>query len=134
MKTLKVKNILFFLFISFFIFSCSSDESPSVDIDSIYDKWWHDVDSSWISQYFHADGFYEQKTFYLGNTTLSAEGNWYWEDKEEGIMKLENVTGGGITDSEYWYRISDIKNNSITITWSGDGTNFSIDANFRDTQ
>ncbi|WP_425236341.1 hypothetical protein [Ulvibacterium sp.] len=132
------KSILFlFLATGFFFTSCDKDDSTSNDNDpdksSLLDKWWFDSNNGTADIYFHSDGKYEQKMILLENKFVGS-GDWAWEDENSGIMKIENLEGRGQIASSVWLKISNIQSNTFTLQLSIDGTDYSKEVFYQDTE
>ncbi len=136
---MKNKNLLKFIGIFMIGFtmltSCSSDNNGTVnnsDKSVLFDKWWYDSNNFAGDLHFHSNGNYEQIVILLGIPT-TATGNWTWVDQNNGIMKIDNLTGNGQVFPSIWLKFSDIKSNSFTIQQSINGTDYSMKVFYKDT-
>ncbi|GAA4892917.1 hypothetical protein GCM10023311_16680 [Flaviramulus aquimarinus] len=115
--------------------SCSSDDDSNTDTNFVnvffFDKWWYDSNDLTADIYFHSDGDYEQRTAFQGNE-IKGTGAWTWEDENSGIMKIDNFGGSGQVLSSIWYKLTNIQTNTITIQQSLDGTDFSNEVIYND--
>jgi len=143
MKNNNFLKLFGILFISFsMLTSCSSDDdngtpeengTPNNSANSaLFDKWWYDSEDFAGDVYFHSDGQYEQVVSLLGND-IPGEGNWTWEDEEAGIMKIENLGGDSQVVSTIWFKFSDIEESTMTIQQSTNGTSYSSELFYQDT-
>lgn len=136
---MKNKNLLKFIGIFMIGFtmltSCSSDNTVSVnnsDNSVLFDKWWYDSNNFAADLHFYSNGNYEQRVISLGIPTTGT-GNWTWVDQNNGIMKINNLTGNGQFFQAIWLKFSDIKSNSFTLQQSANGTDYSIKVFYKDT-
>jgi len=136
---MKNKNLLKFIGIFLFgitmLSSCSSSDDETdnnSDYSSLFDKWWYDSDDFAADIYFHSNGDYEQKLIFAG-IEFTTTGDWTWEDESSGIMKIDNLTGNGQLLSAVWFKFSDIQTNTVTIQQSSNGTNYSTEVFYQDT-
>ncbi|MCB4800094.1 hypothetical protein [Neotamlana laminarinivorans] len=129
-----LKLIVIFVIGFTMLTSCSSDDDSITNTNnsSLFDKWWYDSNNVTADIYFHADGQYEQKIILLGNE-ITGTGNWTWENESSGIMKIDNLGGNGQVVSSVWFKFSDILNNTVTIQQSTNGTDYSIEVFYQDT-
>ena len=115
--------------------SCSSDDNGTVtnsDKSVLLDKWWYDSNNVTADLHFHSNGNYEQKVTIQG-MTLTGTGNWTWVDQNNGIIKIDNLTGNGQVFPSIWLKFSDIKSNSVTVQQSANGTDYSVKVFYKDT-
>lgn len=138
---MKNKNVLKFLGIFFLglimITGCSKDDDNDSNENNvvstfIFDKWWYDSDDFAADIYFHSNGDYQQKKIVSGQE-YTATGNWTWEDEDAGIMKIDNIEGENQTETEVWFKISDIQNHSFKLEQSLDGIDYYIEVFYNDT-
>ena len=130
-KTIFQKTTVIFALFVFTIFafnSCSKDDDDGPDMSSIFDKWWRatndpiDETFDFISNsdiYFDSNGEYVQREPDTGE--LNSPGNWLWEDKSNGIMKIDYDEDTSQILSSAWYKFSDIEDNTMTVQPSVDG-------------
>lgn len=145
MKKIKFVSVLIMTLAMFSVTSCDNEPlegefgngtngggNGGGNINSIYDKWWYDSEDFAADIYFHSNGRYEQKIVLLG-VEFEGVGDWYWEDENARIMKIENLTGQGQTAAEAWFKISSIQNSSFDLQQSTNGTNYSSIVAYLDT-
>ncbi|WP_298423791.1 hypothetical protein [uncultured Kordia sp.] len=130
------KNILK-LTCCIFIFtltSCSSDDDQIVvnDTSSITDKWYYDTNEFAADIYFNSNGTYQQRTEAIG-MVFESFGDWSWLDEENGLMKIDNVTGQSQVASELWFQFTNIQENTVTIEQSLDGNTYFAPVDYQDT-
>ena len=65
--------------------------------------------------------------------TLTGTGNLTWVDQNNGIIKIDNLTGNGQVFPSIWLKFSDIKSNSVTVQQSANGTDYSVKVFYKDT-
>lgn len=136
---MKSKNLLkllgIFIIGLIIMTSCSSDDDSNTAANSVnvffFDKWWYDSNDLTADIYFHSDGDYEQRTTFQGNE-IKGTGAWTWEDESSGIMKIDNFGGSGQVLSSIWYKFNNIQTNTITIQQSLNGTDFSNEVIYND--
>lgn len=142
MKKIKLVSVFVMALAIFSITSCDNEPlegefsngsgSSNANISSIYDKWWFDSEDFAADIYFHSNGVYEQKIILLG-VEFEGTGDWYWEDENARIIKIENLTGQGQTASEAWFKINNIQNSSFDLKQSTNGVNYSSVVTYLDT-
>ncbi|RKN80044.1 hypothetical protein [Ulvibacterium marinum] len=132
---MKKSILLLFLATGFFFTSCNKDDSDSNNSDnsSLLDKWWFDSNNVIADIYFHSDGKYEQRIVLLGNE-FTGSGDWAWEDENSGIMKIENLEGSGQIATSVWFKISDIQKNTFALQQSINGTDYTKEVFYQDTE
>lgn len=114
---------------------CSSDDSNNTDTpesSSLFDKWWYDSNNVTADIYFHSDGRYEQKITILGEE-FTGTADWSWENEASGIMKIDNIEGAGQLFSSTLFKLYDITDNTFTLQQSTNGTDYSIEVFYQDT-
>ena len=102
------------------------------DKSVLFDKWWYDSNNFAADLHFHSNGNYEQMLL-LGTQGTQGTGKWTWIDQNNGIMKIDNLTGNAQVLPYMWLKFSDIKSNSFTIQQSANGTDYSVKLFYKDT-
>lgn len=128
-KTLLLATTILVLFFS----SCSSDDdnNSTPSSISILDKWWYDSNNYAANIYFNSNGEYQQVVNLLG-TNIPGSGSWTWIE-QNSILKIENLTGLGQTIPTVWLKFTDVEEHSMTVQQSTDGTNYSVEVYYLDT-
>lgn len=136
---MKHKNIftnITALLIAFIVLTACTSDNDSAELEAeaslLVDKWWYDSDDFAGDVYFNSNGNYQQKAILLENE-VTASGKWKWEDEAKGILKVSDLQGEAQAASQVWFKIKDLKENSFTIQQSVDGTNYSTEFHYVDT-
>ena len=131
-----LKRIGIFILVLTITISCSSsDDSNSQDNSgntTLFNKWWYDSNDFAADIYFHSSGEYEQKKVVQG-TLYTGDGDWVFENEDLGILRIDNLTGNGQLQSTIWLKISDIQASTITVQQSINGTDYSDEVLYQDT-
>jgi len=128
-----LKTIGIFFIAMFMLTSCSSDDdniNNPADYSIIFDKWWYDSNDFAGNLFFHSDGGYEQVVNLLG-IDIPGSGTWTWEDINTGVMKIDYTSGS--TAASVWLKVSNIQENSMTVQQSVNGTDYSTEIYYVDT-
>ncbi|RSK40254.1 hypothetical protein [Mangrovimonas spongiae] len=123
-----------FILLLTLVTSCSSDDdaqNPS-ETPSLLDKWWYDSNDFAADIYFHSNGEYQQKKIVQG-TEYTGTGNWVFEDEDSRIIRIDNLEGTGQVSNTIWLKITNLQNHTITVQQSINGTDYSAELFYRDT-
>lgn len=131
-----LKQIGVFIMLLTITISCSSSDDnntqDNADNISLFDKWWYDSNDFAADIYLHSNGIYEQKKVVQG-INYTATGDWVYENESSGIIRIDNLAGNGQLQPTVWFKVSNIQANTITIQQSINGSDYSEEILYQDT-
>jgi len=135
---LKNKTLLSFVGIIFFgwilLMGCSNTDDTKPDssvTDVLLDKWWYPYYSGTDAFYLHSDGKYDQK--HPNSEVIDYTGNWVWVEENKPLLIIDYDEGTDQILSSYWLGFSDIKEHTVTVSPSDNGTDFFFSLPYEDT-
>ena len=126
-------NLITLFIIGFVVFtSCAKDnEDAPLYTSTLFDTWWYASNAYSPDFFFNTNVQFEQKAMLI-NSEQTEYGTWSWENESSGIMKIELIDDP--SESYFWFKITDIRESSISIQQSSDQVEYTSKFYYQKTQ
>lgn len=119
-----MKNLTKLFILSFFIIlnACTKTDDTPDPTAAIVDKWWCDSNGKLASQFFKADGTWEQGS---KGGTLNDKGNWALSSDKKKIL-ITNVVGKYQTLKNWEYELTSSTTTNLELNYKAFGIKMSM--------